>query len=784
MICGIRNRVDPIADEEGAVAPWIRVSWQLGLLFFGISMCSATALAQVQEPRVSEGAERLWAAAKAGDLVAVAKELDAGVDVNAATAYQTTALSFASDRGHTDVVRLLLERGANPNVKDSFYGMSPLTGAQMRKRYELVTLLLEKGAEGARQLLLDGVAQGDKALVEAVLKAGTVDADALASATLQATGTEPSELLELLARANAPAREFPKLTAEELASFAGRYSESKGNFIMVVKVGEKGLEIDFGNDLFRPWFAFGPMEFHRGGSRLVFECQDSKVVKVLMESNGAKYELAPSASSEDSSTPKPPEPKPMDADDSASDSKQEIAPELAHVSSDWDLRASNVNWPGFRGTHARGVADGQHPPISWDVEQGENVAWKTPIPGFGNSCPVVWGDRLFVTTASSRDGNTDVKIGHYGDVDSVQDDSIYEFILYCLDKRTGEILWQRTCNTAKPAVKRHSKSSHANPTVATDGVHVIAWFGSEGLYAFDIDGNPLWNRDLGVLDSGWFFDPSYQWGFGSSPTIYGDRLFLQCDIQKGSYVAALDLATGRDVWRTERDEIPTWSSPIVYPFGDLPLLLTHGTRAARAYDARDGKLLWWMADHSEIVVPTPNVAHDLIYIASGYAPIQPIVAIRPEARGELKLPGRVPKGGGEAPESDPGVAWSTQRGGPYMPSPIIYGDFLYVCSNQGIVTCYRAKTGEEVYKKRLKGGETLSFTASPIAADGHLYFTSESGHVYVVQAGGVFKQLHVNGVGSKVLSTPSISEGTLFVRTVDHIVALRSGSELAQTVNP
>jgi outer membrane protein assembly factor BamB len=763
----------------------LRFSAILGsaVIVLGIWILPCAIMLQAQEPRSNASADRLWDAARTGNVTAVAKELDAGVDVNAATAYHSTALCFASDRGHTDVVRLLLERGANPNVKDSFYGKTPLMGAQMGKHYDLITLLLQRGAEGSKQLLLDGIAQGDKPIVEAVLTAGTVDAETLASAMMQSTAIDRSDLVELLRNAKAPDREFARLTAEETASFVGRYSETRGSFSMEVKAGEKGLDIDFGSGLFRPWFAFGPTEFHRGSSRLVFEREDGKVVKVSMESNGSKYELAPSAPSEESTDSKPT--KPMDAEEASTGSKQEVAPELAHVSSPSDLEVSSANWPGFRGTLSRGVADGQHPPLSWNIDDGESIAWKTAIPGFSNSAPVIWGDRLFVTTASSRDGNTDVKIGHYGDVDSVQDDSIYEFILYCMDKRTGQILWQRTCNTAKPAVKRHSKSSHANPTVATDGVHVIAWFGSEGLYAFDFEGRSLWSRDLGVLDSGWFFDPSYQWGFGSSPTIYGDRLFIQCDIQKGSFVAALDLATGEEVWRSERDEIPTWSSPIVASFGDLPMLITHGTRAARGYDARDGKLLWWLADHSEIVVPTPNVAHDLIYLASGYAPIQPIVAIRPEARGELKLPGRVPKEGGEAPSSDPGIAWSTQRGGPYMPTPIIYGDFLYACSNQGIVTCYRARTGEEVYKKRLKGGETFSFTASPIAADGHLYFTSESGHVYVVQAGGTFKQLHVNAVGSKVLATPAISEGILYVRTVDHVVALRgSRGDAPQSIHP
>jgi outer membrane protein assembly factor BamB len=202
------------------------------------------------------------------------------------------------------------------------------------------------------------------------------------------------------------------------------------------------------------------------------------------------------------------------------------------------------------------------------------------------------------------------------------------------------------------------------------------------------------------------------------------------------------------------------------------MLITHGTRAARGYDARDGKLLWWLKDHSEIVVPTPNVAHDLIYLASGYAPIQPIIAVRPEARGELRLPGRMPREGGEAVSSDPGIAWSHQRGGPYMPTPIVYGDFLYACSNSGVVTCYRAKTGEQIYKKRLNA-EIQSFTASPVAADGRLYFTAEDGCVLVVKAGGVFELISKNPGGAKVLATPAISDGMFFLRTTEELIAVR-----------
>lgn len=738
----------------------------LGLLVAAMEADAAPPLAQAQGE--TPGAERLWQAARTGDVKAVAVELDAGVDVNAATTYHSTALSFACDRGHLEVVKLLLERGADPNIKDTFYNATPMTWAQMGKHYEVVTALLQAGAADVDNLLLDAVSDGDKALVEAALKSARAKPETVSLAAALAS-VQSAELGKLFEGLDFPKIELPELTEEVLKKFAGKFALQEGESQLTVAAGEKGLSVDAGFGPQLGWYAFGPTEFRRGSQRLEFKLEKEQVTGLTFEFEGTKYEYVP-APAEEKSAEQPAEPAKTEPE-----AEPENAGELAHAASPSDLAVSSANWPGFRGAGSRGVAEGQHPPLSWDIAKGENVAWRTRIPGFGNSCPVIWGDRLFVTSAVSEAGNREVKIGLYGDVDSVEDDSVYEFVLYCLNKQTGEIIWQRTCKTAKPAVKRHSKSSHANPTVATDGTRVIAWFGSEGLYAFDFQGEQLWSRDLGVLDSGWFYDPSYQWGFGSSPTIFGDRLYLQCDIQKGSFVAALDLKTGEDLWRTERDEIPTWSTPLVHQFGDLPLLVTHGTRAARGYDARDGQLLWWLADHSEIVVPTPNVSEGLIYLASGYSPIQPIIAIRPEARGELKLPGRKPKDGGEAPESDPGIAWSEQRGGPYMPTPIVYGEFLYVCSNNGVVTCYRAKTGEQVYKKRLSGG-ILSFTASPVAADGHLYLTAEDGRVFVVKAGGKFEQLHQNIGDGKVLSTPAISEGTFYLRTTDELVALRENS--------
>ncbi len=420
------------------------------------------------------------------------------------------------------------------------------------------------------------------------------------------------------------------------------------------------------------------------------------------------------------------------------------------------------NWPSFRGPHASGTGDGQFPPLTWDVKKGVHVVWKTPIPGLGHSCPIVWGDRVFVTTAVSGDPKSLFKPGLYGDVDSVNDSSVHSWRVYCLDKRSGRVLWERTARAGVPKVKRHMKGSHANPTPATDGKHLVVSFGSEGLYCYDLDGRPFWRRDLGTLDSGWFYDPDYQWGFGSSPILYQDRVIVQCDVGKNSFLAAYDVATGEPIWTTPRTEIPSWGTPTVYEDRDHVELITNATKFVRGYDPRTGKELWRLGRNAEITVPTPVCGDGLIFVTSGYRPIQPIYAIRPGARGDITLK--------EKQTTNASIAWSKSKDGPYMPTPIVYGDHLYTCSNYGIVTCYEARTGKQVYRERLGGRG--GYTASPVAADGKLYFTSEEGSVDVIKAGPHFEHLARNTMDDVCMASPAISDGMLFVRTQHFLYGL------------
>ena len=337
--------------------------------------------------------------------------------------------------------------------------------------------------------------------------------------------------------------------------------------------------------------------------------------------------------------------------------------------------------------------------------------------------------------------------------------------MIALDTKSGDIAWEKTAAKGVPKVKRHMKSSHANSTVATDGNYIVACFGSEGLFCYTATGDLKWKLELGTLSSGWFFDNAYEWGFGSSPTIWKDTVILQCDVGKGSFVAAYSLSDGKEVWKTPRDEVPSWGSPTVIDTSAGPRLVLNGTKFVRAYDPTNGKEIWRIGKNSEITVPTPFRHADLTFVCSGYSPIQPIYAIRDSASGDLSLE--------KDKTSNAHVAWSKKSGGPYMPSPIGYGGKLYVCSNAGMLTVYDAKSGEKGYSERLGGRD--GFTGSSVAADGRLYFVGEDGTVRVVKAGPEFEMLAENPLGEAVLTTPAISDGTIYIRGQYHFFAFRRG---------
>lgn len=425
--------------------------------------------------------------------------------------------------------------------------------------------------------------------------------------------------------------------------------------------------------------------------------------------------------------------------------------------------AAPPQWPSFRGPGATGVADGHNPPTTWDVETGINIRWKTPIPGLAHSSPIVWDDHIYLTSAVSSDPNPYLRTGLYGESPDHPEDLIHDFRVYCINKKTGKIIWQQSANSGIPKVKRHIKSSHANCTPATDGKHLVALFGSEGLYCYDMTGRLLWKKDLGLLDAGAFNAAEIQWGFGSSPIIHQDMVIVQCDVNNQSFLAAYDVNTGQEKWRILRDAMPAWGTPTVHQADGQSQIILNGYEHMGGYDLATGQELWRLTGGGDIPVPTPYVAHDLIFITNAHGRLRPIYAIKPSARGDISLK--------EGQTSNEFIAWSRPKRGSYIPTSIVHGDYLYVGDDRGILSCYHAKTGEKVYRKRLAKGAG-AHSASPVAADGNLYFTAEDGQIRVITAGPEFKLLATNTMNAPCLATPAISDGMIFIRTAKQLVAI------------
>ena len=423
--------------------------------------------------------------------------------------------------------------------------------------------------------------------------------------------------------------------------------------------------------------------------------------------------------------------------------------------------AGEDDWPSFRGPGASGVSDAEAP-TTWDLEKGTHVRWKQPIPGLAHSSPIVWGDRIYLTTAVPAEKDDTLKVGLYGDIKPVKNEIVQDWQVIALDRKSGKILWQQTAIRGVPRIKRHTKATHANSTPATDGKRVAAFFGSEGLYVYDTDGKLLWKKDFGVLDSGFFQVKKAQWGFGSSPVFHDGKLLVLADVQEGSFLAAFDAGTGKELWRTARSDVPTWGTPTVIEAGGRKQVVVNGFKHLGGYDLAGGKELWKLHGTGDIPVPTPFTAHGLIYVSQAHGPGSPVYAIRPGATGDITL--------AEGTTSNDHVAWSIPRGGSYMPTPIVVGDLLYVCRDNGALTVYRAKSGEKVYQQRL--GKGSAFTASAIAAGDRLYFTSEDGDVFVVQAGESYKELAVNALDEVTLASPAASGGELYFRTRGHLIAV------------
>ena len=424
------------------------------------------------------------------------------------------------------------------------------------------------------------------------------------------------------------------------------------------------------------------------------------------------------------------------------------------------------SWPSFRGPQASGVADGLNLPDRWDVATGDNVLWRTPIPGLAHSSPIVWGDRIFVTSAVSTNASASFRPGLYGDGDASDDRSTQKWMLYAIDRKTGRIAWERVCVEGVPIDKRHIKSTYASATPATDGRTVVALFGSEGIYAYDVNGTFRWKVDLGRMNMGAYDIPTYEWGPASSPVLWNDLVIVQVDTQADSFIVALKAATGDVAWKTPRAELPSWGTPTVAATAAGPRLVTNAANYVRGYDPGTGRELWKLGGSSKITAPTPIFADGVFVVASGRAPERPIFVVRADAQGDITPPAGQTSGGA--------LVWSRTGRGSYMPTPLVYRGILYVLANNGVFDAYDLATGEEIYRERLaKVGS--GFSASPVAADGRIYLSNEDGDMFVVEAGRTFRQVAENGMGELIMASPALSNGVMYVRTAKSLVAIGRG---------
>ncbi|MBN8731320.1 MAG: PQQ-binding-like beta-propeller repeat protein [Acidobacteria bacterium] len=418
------------------------------------------------------------------------------------------------------------------------------------------------------------------------------------------------------------------------------------------------------------------------------------------------------------------------------------------------LHAADAPWPQFRGPGSNGISDSAGLPVRWSGT--ENIRWRVPVTGAGWSSPIIAGGRIFLTAVISSEDKEPPKKGLYFGGNRGTPSDVHRWLVYAFDFETGKLLWEREVHRGVPAIARHLKNTFASETPATDGERLYVWFGSAGFFCFDLNGKQLWSKPVPQHEM------RYGWGTSASPVLHDERLYIVHDNEVASYLASLDKRTGREIWRVARDEKSNWSTPFVWIHAARTEIVTTGTGRVRSYDL-DGKLLWEFGGMSSIVIPTPFTRHSLLYIASGYVgdQVRPVFAVKPGARGDISLkPGET---------TNAHIAWHLPQGGPYNPSPLVYGDLYYTLYDRGFLTAHDARTGKLVYDKVRISEGTVAFTASPWAYDGKLFLASEDGDTYVVQAGPEYKLLHTNALTEMIMATPAIAGKSLIMRTATHL---------------
>ena len=381
-------------------------------------------------------------------------------------------------------------------------------------------------------------------------------------------------------------------------------------------------------------------------------------------------------------------------------------------------------WARWRGPSGQGIVAGTGYVDKWSATQ--NVKWKTPVPGAGNSSPIVWRDRVLLTTSYDQGGRLS---------------------MLAFDRATGKQLWETFAPQGRN-VRVHRKNGYASATPSTDGERVYVSLGARGLLAVDMSGKVVWHQDVGQINN--YHGPA------GSALLYKDRLILYQDSQGSAFIAAYEARTGKQLWRTSRNASVGWGTPVVIRVDGHDEVIVNGQNRVCAYNPDTGVELWNCAGPTVEVIPTPVVGHGLVFCSSGRQ--GPTLAIRPGGRGDV---------------TSSHVAWSTPRGSPFVPSPVIAGDLLYVVNDmQSIATCFEAKSGETMWQSRLGEARREGFSASPVFVDGKVFFTNDDGETFVLKAGRTFQQLHVNNIGARMLASPALVDGTWYMRTDGHLLAI------------
>jgi outer membrane protein assembly factor BamB len=427
------------------------------------------------------------------------------------------------------------------------------------------------------------------------------------------------------------------------------------------------------------------------------------------------------------------------------------------------------NWPQFRGPGSRGISDGRGLPETWS--KTENVAWAAKIPGRGWSSPIVWGDRIFLTSAIKLKGDDEkVKPGLYFAGERPTPKVPFRYVVICLDFNTGKVLWEKTAFEGMPKFGHHLKNTMASETPVTDGERVYAYFGNVGVYAYDLEGNLKWNRELGA------YPMANNWGTAASPVVSDGRLFVVDDNEKHSFLAALDTETGKELWLKDRDEKSNWATPYVWKNQKRTEVVTCGKNRVRSYDL-DGKLLWELTGMSSIVIPTPFSVDGLLYVTSGYvlSPKKPLFAIKPGASGDISLNPE------KKETSNAYIAWSDPKAGPYNVSPVLYKDAIYVLYDRGLLASFDAHTGTPLYDPTpVRIGASGHYTSSPWAYNDKLFCLSEEGQTLVIEAGGTKpKIVRKNDLDELCMATPAIARDSLLIRTESQLYRITSKNRVA-----